>query len=126
MNVFMPCQWENLLIKQRLIRNILLTDDGEPEGAPKNPGINLPINNGVGENKISNDDLDLGFWGGVVERAERAARSNDSGKKELIAGMLRMAEKAITGSESKPAVGNFIGVQENHQHVGDNYVKGDK
>ena len=52
----------------------------EPEAAPKNTGINLPINinNSVGENKVSNDDLDLEFLGGVVERAERAARSNDS------------------------------------------------
>ena len=99
-----------------------LTDDAPLE----TPQISLPINNTQPENKISNDDLDLGFWGGVVERAERAARSGDKGKKALIAGMLRMATDAIAGAEAKSPGENFIGVQENHQHVGDNYVKGDK
>ena len=49
-----------------------------------------------------NDDLDLGFWGSVVEKAKRAAQSNDSDKKALIAGMLKMATDAITGAEKTP------------------------
>ena len=71
-----------------------------PGAAPKNPGENLPISNAP---ETSSDDLDLGFWGSVVERAERAARSNDNGKKTLIAGMLDMAKNAITGSEGATA-----------------------
>ena len=35
-----------------------------------------------------------------------------------------MAVDAITGAGDKQTGGNFIAVQENHQHVGDNYVKG--
>jgi len=97
-----------------------LTDDATPPPSVKQE---LPINN---MKEKENDDLDLGYWGAVVERAERAARSNDNGKKALIAGMLRMATDAITGSEGKQTGGNFIAVQENHQHVGDNYVKGVK
>ena len=42
-----------------------------------------------------NDDLDLGYWGSVVEKAKRAARSGDSGKKKIIAEMLKMAAEAI-------------------------------
>ena len=90
-------------IKQQLRHN----EFNAPQAVPP-PQISLPINNMEKENKISNDDLDLGFWGGVVERAERAARSNDNGKKTLIAGMLDMAKNAITGAEktSTPAAIN--------------------
>ena len=69
-------------------------DESEPQEQPQ---INLPINSAP-ENKIPNDDLDLGFWGGVVERAERAGRSGDKQKLAAISLMLRMAADAITGA----------------------------
>jgi len=70
--------------------------ESEPQETPQ---INLPINDAP-ENKTPNDDLDLGFWGGVVERAERAGRSGDKQKLAAISLMLRMAVDAITGAEA--------------------------
>ena len=69
---------------------------------PETPQISLPINNMEKENKISNDDLDLSYWGGVVERAKRASKSGDQQTIAAISLMLRMAVDAITGSEAKP------------------------
>ena len=98
--------------------------ESEPQEQPQK---NLPVNNSGIENKIPNETpeyLDLGYWGNVAENAERAARSSDNGKKAAVLMMLRMATDAITGAGDKQTGGNFIAVQENHQHVGDNYVKG--
>ena len=71
---------------------------GEVEPEQSEPKNNLPISNAP---EAVNDDLDLAYWGGVVERAERIARKEDSSKKTLIAGMLKMATEAITGAEAK-------------------------
>jgi len=60
----------------------------------------------------------------VFDNARYVANSRNEQEKAAALMMLRMATDAITGSESKQTGGNFIAVQENHQHVGDNYVKG--
>ena len=88
-----------------------LMGENEPEAAPpETPQRNLPINSAP-ENKISNDDWDLSYWGGVVERAKRLARYEDNGEKKLIAGMLKMAVDAITNSEANlPAEKTQVGV----------------
>jgi len=96
-----------------------LNEDATPPPPVKQE---LPINN---MKEKENDDLDLGYWGAMAEKAERVARSRDNGKKAAVLMMLRMAENAITATESTPvAEKKFIAVQENHKHVGDNYVKG--
>ena len=103
----------------------LLNGESEPaQNEPsKNQGNNLHINNAP---EMSSDDLDLGFWGGVVERAERVARHEDNGKKTLIAGMLRMALNSVDG-EALPVektARQIIGVQgdihggQNNMNVG--------
>ena len=74
-----------------------MTDDAPPE----TPQVSLPINNSVGENKIGNDDLDLAYRGGVVDNANRAARSGDSQKIPLITALLQSALDAIKGANTK-------------------------
>ena len=65
------------------------------------PAQNLPINNVINNApKVSNDDLDLGYWGDVAERASRAARSGDKKKIALITPLLRSALEAIAGTET--------------------------
>ena len=97
-----------------------LMGEGEPQETPQ---INLPINDAP-ENKIPNDDLGLGYWGNVADNARRIAKIGSEQDKAAALMMLRMATDAITGAGDKQTGGNFIAVQENHQHVGDNYAKG--
>ena len=78
-----------------------MTDDAPPE----TPQVSLPINN-TPENKISNDDLDLSYWGGVVERAKRAARSGDSQTLSIITVLLQSAMDAIKGAKTSPVSNN--------------------
>ena len=91
-----------------------MTDDAPPE----TPQVSLPINNSVGENKIGNDDLDLAYWGGMVERAKRAAQSGDSQTIAAIGLMLNMAQDAIKGAKS-PAVSNNLTVNGGNNNLTD-------
>ena len=85
-----------------------LTDDAPPE----TPQISLPISNNVGENKVGNDDLDLAYWGGVVDKANRAARSGDSQKIPLITALLQSALDAIKGAKASiEAAPKFVNIQ---------------
>ena len=95
-----------------------LMGEGEPQEQPQ---INLPINNAP-ENKTP-EYLGLGYWGTVADNARRIAKIGSEQDKAAALMMLRMATDAITGAGDKQTGGNFIAVQENHQHVGDNYVK---
>ena len=97
----------------------ILMGESEPE-----PQKNLPINDAP-ENKTP-EYLDLGYWGNVADNARRIAKIGSEQDKAAALMMLRMAADAITGAGDKQTGGNFIAVQENHQHVGDNYVKGVK
>ncbi len=60
----------------------------------------------------------------MMTPSRKIANGGDANEKAAALMMLRMAADAITGSEGTPIGGNFIAVQENHQHVRDNYVKG--
>ena len=102
----------------------ILMGEIDPEAAPpETPQRNLPINNAPeNENKIG-----LGYWGTVADNARKVAARGDPKEAALIAPLLRSALEAITNTEGNSASktdGNFIGVQENHKHIGDNYVKG--
>ena len=57
---------------------------------------------------MSEDDLDLGFWGAVAERAERFARSNDESKKEIIGVLLRKATTEVTGGTLEDMKGGVL------------------
>ena len=46
------------------------TDNAGASEKPSGENKSLPINNGVSE-----DDLDLGYWGAMAQRAERVAQS---------------------------------------------------
>ena len=70
----------------------------EPEGAPKNPGNNLLINNNAPENETP-EYLDLGYWGNVADNAKRAARSNPK-ELSLVAALLQTAMDSIKGCEN--------------------------
>lgn len=59
---------------------------------------NLPINNTSG---VSEDDLDLGYWGAMAERAARVAQSENEGKKKIISAILKQAAEAVTGAGSE-------------------------
>ena len=72
------------------------------------------INNSV----ESNNDLDLVYWGGVAERAGRAARSGDIQKLTLVAALLQSALNAIT-SAGVNLVPHVVGVNGNHNSVRD-------
>ena len=58
---------------------------------------NLPINNTP---RASEDDLDLGYWGAMAERAARVAQSENEGKKKIISAILKQAAEAVTGAGS--------------------------
>ena len=72
---------------------IELTDDAPPE----TPQVSLPINNIEKE-----DNVDIAYWGGVLDNARRIAKSENTQDKEVALMMLRMAEEAITGAEKTP------------------------
>lgn len=59
---------------------------------------NLPINNTP---RASEDDLDLGYWGAMAERAARVAQSENEGKKKIISAILKQAAEAVTGAGSE-------------------------
>ena len=54
----------------------------------------------------------------IVDKANRAVRSDDSVKKALIAGMLKMAEEAITGASAQ-AVSNNLTVNGGNNNLTD-------
>ena len=56
---------------------------------------NLPINN---TSDVSEDDLDLGYWGAMAQRAKRVAKSEDKSTKEIIGAILKQATEAVTGA----------------------------
>ena len=62
------------------------------EKTPQEQNIPININNAP---EVSNDDLDLSYWGGVAERASRAARSGDVQKLAAISLMLKLAQEAV-------------------------------
>ena len=68
------------------------------------------INNSV----ESNNDLDLVYWGGVAERAGRAARSGDIQKLTLVAALLQSALNAIMSAGASVPV-RIVGMQGNIQ-----------
>ena len=123
---------------------IELTDDTPQEQPLKqlleNLTKSLPINNDENKEKVKikdplfgtqweyepnkSQELGLAYWGSVVDNAQRVAKNGNEQEKAAALMMLRMAVDAITGAGDKQTGGNFIAVQENHQHVGDNYVKG--
>ena len=47
------------------------------------------------------DDLDLGYWGNMVERANRAAKSEDVEKLALVAALLQSAAEKVSGVKKK-------------------------
>ena len=49
-----------------------MSPDDAPPQAQESQNIPININN---TQEVSNDDLDLSYWGGVAEKASRAARS---------------------------------------------------
>ena len=59
---------------------------------------NLPINN---TSDVSEDDLDLGYWGAMAQRAKRVAKSEDKSTKEIIGAILKQATEAVTGADSE-------------------------
>ena len=90
-------------------------DDGKPQQAQSIP---ININNTP---EVSNDDLDLSYWGGVAERASRAARSGDVQKLAAISLMLKLAQEAVE------AVNDGENEKENQRHsVVGIEVRGDK
>ncbi len=83
-----------------------LTDDAPPETPPICPTgrqISLPINNMEKENNV-----DIAYWGSVLDNARRIAKSGNTQDREVALMMLRMAVDAITGSEVKPTGGASI------------------
>ena len=66
-----------------------------PEEKTPDEKNNLPINNTSG---VSEDDLDLGYWGAMAERAARVAQSENEGKKKIISAILKQAAEAVTGA----------------------------
>ena len=59
---------------------------------------NLPIND---TSDVSEDDLDLGYWGAMAQRAKRVAKSEDKSTKEIIGAILKQATEAVTGADSE-------------------------
>ena len=72
----------------------------------------------INDSVESNNDLDLVYWGGVAERAGRAARSGDIQKLTLVAALLQSALNAIT-SAGVNLVPHVVGVNGNHNNVRD-------
>lgn len=69
-----------------------------PEDKTPDEKNNLPINNTP---RASEDDLDLGYWGAMAERAARVAQSENEGKKKIISAILKQAAEAVTGAGSE-------------------------
>ena len=95
-----------------------MSPDDAPPQAQESQNIPININNTP---EVSNDDLDLSYWGGVAERASRAARSGDVQKLAAISLMLKLAQEAVE------AVNDGENEKENQRHsVVGIEVRGDK
>ena len=76
----------------------ILMGENDPEAAsPEVPQRNLPISDSVSENKISNDDLGLGYWGTIADNARKIAARGNEEEIALITPLLRSALKSLMG-----------------------------
>ena len=86
---------------------------------------NIPINI-INTPEVSNDDLDLSYWGGVAEKASRAARSGNKAKIALITPLVKAAFEVLSGAETseesqeKISQPRFIGIQGNNNEIKNN------
>ena len=93
------------------------------EKTPQEQNIPININNAP---EVSNDDLDLSYWGGVAERASRAARSGNKAKIALITPLVKAAFEVLSGAETseesqeKISQPRFIGIQGNNNEIKNN------
>ena len=103
-----------------------LMGENDPEDAPpETQQRNLPINNAP-ENKISNDDLGLGYWGTVADNARKIAARGNEEEIALITPLLRSALKTLTGEALtvEKSARQIIGIQgdinggQNNMNVG--------
>ena len=90
---------------------LLNGETSEPEGAPKNPGQNLPINNVPETVNNQSENLGLGYWGSVADNARKVAAKGNAQEKAVAQMMVRIASEALNGVEAEITAPKVIGVQ---------------